>query len=173
MKIGSCADPLVTITRLRKAAPYRLYVDYIGFTRADLCAEVELAAKATLVSYRVQNDWIDCAPELAVAATATAARRLGYGMILTNLESVEEVLRSATWVSVSNLVLRRRRSRRGHGPGRALATAWGLGALVTLIFAFTQLYPDFDARVMIGPCILVAMVAALVLSQQLGPVRRN
>ena len=162
LKVGSCTDPLVTITQLRKAAPYRLHIDYLGFTRADLAVEVEAAAKGILQRHRAQARWYDCAPEVAVMAVQTAAKRMGYGMIQTNLEGVEEVLRNPSWVSVSRIGLRRaRRLSWRRVQGGVVTGALAVATMGGLALALTRIAPLIDLRVLIGPLLLLVMIAAL------------
>ena len=163
IKLGSCTDPLTSITQLRKAAPYRLHIDYLGFTRADLAAEVENAAKAIMQRHRTHARWFDCEPEVAVAAIQTAAKRLGYGMIQTNLEGVEDVLRNPSWVALSRIGLRRVRRSSWRGLGKAMFTgALAMAGVGGLAFALTRMAPMLDLRTLMGPLLLVIMIVALV-----------
>jgi len=162
IKLGSCSDPLTSITQVRKAAPYRLHIDYLGFTRADLAVEVENAARAILQRHRTHAQWFDCEPEVAAAAIQTAAKRLGYGIIQTNLEGVEEVLRNPSWVAISRIGLRRGRRHSWRGLGKAMVTgALAMGLIGGLAFALTRVAPMLDLRVLTGPLLLVVMIVAL------------
>lgn len=164
IKLGSCTDPLTSITQLRKAAPYRLHIDYLGFTRADLAAEVENVAKTMLQRHSAHARWFDCEPEVAVAAIQTAAKRLGYGMIQTNLEGVEEVMRNPSWVAISRIGLRRGRRGSWKGFGKAIVTgALAMAGIGALAFALMRMAPMLDLRVLTGPLLLVVMIVALVL----------
>ena len=159
VKVGSCLDPVAMIARLRKVAPYQFYVDYLGFTRADLSVEVEWAAHEALARSRVQPEWFDCAPELAIAAIQTASRGLGFRMIRTDLEGVDDVVRNASRVTVSRFGLMR--ARQGYGEAIALGM---LGSLLALAIIWKS--RDFDLHPMVGLGILIAMVAAFVLGRQ-------
>ena len=162
IKLGSCMDPLTSITQLRKAAPYRLHIDYLGFTRTDLAAEVENAAKGILQRHSTDARWFDCEPEVAVAAIQTAAKRLGYGMIQTNLEGVEDVLRNPSWVAMARIGLRRGRRVSWGGFRNALVkTSLALTIIGGLAFALTRMAPMLDLRILMGPLILVVMIFAL------------
>ena len=147
------------IARLRKVAPYRFYFDYLGFTRADLSIEVERAAQEALARSRVQPEWFDCAPELAIAAIQTASRGLGYRMIRTDLEGVDDVVRNASRVTVSRFGLMR--ARQGSGQSIALGLLAGLLALAIL-----RKSRGFDLDPIMGLGILIAMIAAIVLGRQ-------
>lgn len=160
--LGSCTDPLVAISQLRKAVPYRLHIDYLGFTRADLAGEVENAAKGILQRHRSHARGFDCEPEVAVAAIQAAAKRLGYGMIQTNLEGVEDVLRNPSWVAVSRIGLRRGRRVSWGGFRNAIGkSALALAVVGGLAFALTRMASMLDLRVLMGPLILVVMIFAL------------
>ena len=162
IKLGSCTDPLVAISQLRKAAPYRLHIDYLGFTRADLAGEVENAAKGILQRHRTQARWFDCEPKVAIAAIETASKRLGYGMIQTNLEGVEDVLRNPSWVAISRIGLRRgRRVSWGGYRNVIVKSALALAVIGGLAFGLTHMASMLDLRVLMGPVILVVMILAL------------
>jgi hypothetical protein len=162
IKLGSCSDPLTSITQVRKAAPYRLHIDYLGFTRADLAVEVENAARAILQRHRTHAQWFDCEPEVAAAAIQTAAKRLGYGIIQTNLEGVEDVLRNPSWVAVSRIGLRRGRRVSWGGFRNAIGkSALALAVVGGLAFVLTRMASMLDLRVLMGPLILVVMIFAL------------
>jgi hypothetical protein len=162
IKLGSCTDPLVAISQLRKAAPYRLHIDYLGFTRADLAGEVENAAKGILQRHRDHARWFDCESEVAVAAIETAAKRLGYGLIQTNLGGVEDILRNPSWVAMSRIGLRRGRLvSRGGFRNAIIKSALALAVIGGLAFALTRMASMLDLRLLIGPLILVVMILAL------------
>lgn len=161
IKVGSCSDPLATIAQMRKESDYRLYIEYLGFTRADLSDEVAKVARGILSRHRVQPVWFDCEPEVALAATEAAAARLGYGMIATNLDGIEDILRNPSWVYMTRLRLRRSRQT----SGKAMTMGLIVGALGLLAFAFTLIPQSVDLRPLMGPGLLVGMILALVLTR--------
>ena len=81
IKVGSSTNPRARLAQLRTASPFPLEIDYLGFTRADLYVEVEKTAHAILADHRVNLEWFDCEPDLAVAAIHRAAYRLGSGCV--------------------------------------------------------------------------------------------
>ena len=164
IQLGSCADPLVTIAELRRKTPYRLFGDYLGFTRADLAVDVLHAAQAILDHQRIRSGWIDCAPELAIAAVQSAARRLGYEMVPANLDGVEDVLRRGSWVASIRIGLRRQRQ----GNNKALVAGSALGAMGILGAVIARKAPGVDPGVLIGPTILIGLVMALVALTRAG-----
>jgi hypothetical protein len=161
VKVGGSFDPLATIAELRKAVPYRLHVDYIGFTRADVSAQVLQAAFEALVRHRVQREWSGCSPEEAVAAIQTAAKGLGYRMVPTNLERVGEVLRNASRISVTREGLIRWR------PGYwEVVTAGLLGVMGLLTLNLGRMYLNVNLYHSIDLLILAATLAAIVMDQR-------
>ena len=158
IQLGACNDPLVTIAELRRKTPYRLNVDYLGFTRADLAEDILHAAQLMLDHQRIRSGWIDCAPEVAVGAIQSAARRLGYEMVPANLDGMEDVLRNGSWVASIRRSLRRQRQ----GKSKALVAGLALGALGLLGGALARRAPDFDPAVLIGPTVLLGLIVALV-----------
>ena len=158
IQLGACNDPLVAIAELRRKTPYRLNVAYLGFTRADLAGDILQAAQVMLDHQRIRSGWIDCAPEFAIGAVQSAARRLGYEMVPTNLDGMENVLRHGSWVASIRRSLRRKRQ----GKSKALVVGSALGAMVLLGGALARRAPDFDPAVLIGPTILIGLIVALV-----------
>ena len=164
IQLGSCADPLVTIAELRRKSPHRLYVDYLGFTRADLAEVVLQAAQAILDHQRVRAGWIDCAPDLAIAAVQSAALRLGYEIIPAKLDGVEHVLRNGSWVASIRIGLRRQRQ----GNNKALVAGLALGAMGILGAVVARKASGVDPGVLLGPTILIGLVMGLVALTRAG-----
>lgn len=96
IKVGSSTNPRARLAQLRTASPFPLEIDYLGFTRSDLYVEVEKTAHAILADHRVNLEWFDCEPDLAVAAIHRAAYRLGEHVIATHPDNTEAVLEAAS-----------------------------------------------------------------------------
>ena len=161
VKVGASSDPLATIAQLRRESPYRLYVDYIAFTRADVSAEVLQAAFEALVRHRVQREWCGCAPEDAITAIQSAAKILGYRMVPVNFESVGQILSNASRISVTRHGLIRWRP--GYGE---VVIAGLLGVMGLLTLNLSRIYLNFNLHPSIDLFILAAMIAAIVMDQQ-------
>lgn len=96
IKVGSSTNPRARLAQLRTASPFPLEIDYLGFTRADIYVEVEKTAHAILENHRVNLEWFDCDPDIAVAAIHRAAYRLGDHVIPTDPDKIEDLLWAAS-----------------------------------------------------------------------------
>ena len=101
IKVGSSTNPRARLAQLRTASPFPLEIDYLGFTRSDLYVEVEKTAHAILADHRVNLEWFDCEPDIAVAAIHRAAFRLGDHVIATNPENSEALLKAAAHQAIA------------------------------------------------------------------------
>lgn len=159
VQIGSCSDPFATLAQMRRGHGSRLSIEYLGFIRAKRAFEVERAAQMALAGPREPTEWIDCPPNVAVAATQGAARRLGVEMIPANVERLQDDWRSASLVSATRASLRR--SQRLYRSVIAAGVILGLLAL-----AFARIFNDLDLHLIVGPGVMGIMVAALALGRQ-------
>ena len=94
IKVGSSTNPRARLAQLRTASPYPLQVEHLFFARADLYVRIERTAHKILDNHRINLEWFDCAPDVAVAAIHAAAEQLGDSVSETNIDSVHEVLKS-------------------------------------------------------------------------------
>jgi hypothetical protein len=76
IKIGISTNPTARLAQLQRSAPAHLSLAYVGALRSTGYA-VEAEAHRTLASYRQSGEWFSCPAEMAVAAVAVAAHRLG------------------------------------------------------------------------------------------------
>jgi hypothetical protein len=76
LKIGISSNPSARLAQLRTASAVPLTIAYVGALRCDGYA-VEAEAHRTLAGYRLEGEWFNCPVDMAVAAIAVAAHRLG------------------------------------------------------------------------------------------------
>lgn len=131
IKVGSSTNPRARLAQLRTASPFPLEIDYLGCTRSDLYVEVEKTAHSILEGHRVNLEWFDCEPDIAVAAIHRAAYRLGDHVISADPDKIEDLLRAAghpaitgpdnnagsSWVDKIIMTLEIWAGRRGQGGG--------------------------------------------------------
>ena len=161
VRLGSSSDPRAMLNRLRRGASYKLHMVYLGLTRADMALKIEMAAKDALDQRRIQPAWFDCAPAQAVAAIQAAARDLGYGIIPTDLEAVNDVEHKVPPVALARIGLTPSRQ----GPWQAI-TAGLLAA--SLLLAAIRMSPGLYLHPLIDLGVLLATIISFVLSRQRG-----
>ena len=88
LKLEATSNPAAAFARMCKRASFRLEVAFLCFIRADAYRQVEAAARTALERHRVNSGWVDCAPEVAVAAVRAAAKSLDRKVVQTSLEEV-------------------------------------------------------------------------------------
>ena len=74
-KIGITNNPNSRLLQLSTASAFPLSFTYIGVAESGDSSNVEREAHAILDRYRVNGEWFDCPPELAIAAINGAAAR--------------------------------------------------------------------------------------------------
>ena len=81
VKIGVTEDPKSRIAALRRElAASTLDFVYIGATSSD-GFDIEQAARSALARHRFYGEWLSVPPEMAVAAIARAAQKLGRPIV--------------------------------------------------------------------------------------------
>lgn len=76
VKIGSSGDPYQRCRDLQTGSPFRLWIEHVTSTLGP-ALPVELEAHALLSRHRLNGEWFDVPPDVAVATIAAAAYRLG------------------------------------------------------------------------------------------------
>ena len=90
-KIGITNNPNSRLLQLSTASAFPLSFAYIGVTKSGDGSNVEREAHAILDRYRVNGEWFDCPPELAIAAVNGAAARIGESICLVDPSRVDEL----------------------------------------------------------------------------------
>jgi hypothetical protein len=81
VKIGVTKGPISEIGSLRRqSAASALDFVYIGATSSD-GFDIEQAARSALARHRLYGEWFSVPPEVAVAAIARAAQKLGHPIV--------------------------------------------------------------------------------------------
>jgi hypothetical protein len=92
IKIGTTTNPRARLAQLRTGSAFPIDYAYIAATSGEP-AEVEAAAHRLLEKHRCNGEWFDVAPEMAVAAIAGAAHKMGQSLLPTSLEMSDQILR--------------------------------------------------------------------------------
>ena len=81
VRIGVTNDPISGTGALRRRSAARaLDFVYIGATSSD-GFDIEQAARSALARHRLNGEWFSVPPEMAVAAIARAAQKLGHPIV--------------------------------------------------------------------------------------------
>jgi hypothetical protein len=94
VKVGVSTNPSVRLAQLQRASAAHLSLAYVGALRCNGFA-VEAAAHRTLADYRFEGEWFNCPPDMAVAAIAAAAYRLGEPIASGDPRLADEAIRIA------------------------------------------------------------------------------
>jgi hypothetical protein len=76
VKVGVAADPLARLAALQRGSAEKLSLAYAAAVKSNDATAIKQAAHAMLSSQRLNGEWFDVTPELAVAAIAAASYRL-------------------------------------------------------------------------------------------------
>jgi hypothetical protein len=79
VKIGVTKNPPARLAQLRTGSSIKLDYAFLAPTSGDPYA-IEQAAHAILDRYRLNGEWFDVSPELAISAVAGAAAKLGQSL---------------------------------------------------------------------------------------------
>lgn len=85
IKIGVTTNPAARLAQLRTGSPFPIEYAFIGATPGN-GYDIEQAAHAMLAPHRVNGEWFDVSPELAISAVMGAAGKLGRAMAPASLE---------------------------------------------------------------------------------------
>jgi hypothetical protein len=92
VKIGVTRNPRARLASLRTASAFPIEYSYIAFT--DNCGPmIEGAAHTLLERYRINGEWYDVAPEMAVAALSAAAHNMGRPLLQVSLDNADQILK--------------------------------------------------------------------------------
>ena len=91
VKIGISSNPNSRLAQLRTASSSPLSFAYIGALNSSGYA-IERAAHQTLARYRMNGEWFNCAPEIAVAAISVASIQLGEPIASVDPARVDEIV---------------------------------------------------------------------------------
>src|ERR1700730_4577117 len=80
IKIGVTKNPDGRLAQLRTGSAAKIDYAYIAPTSGDPYA-IERQAHAMLDRYRLNGEWFDVSPELAIAAVTGSAAKLGQSLI--------------------------------------------------------------------------------------------
>jgi Meiotically up-regulated gene 113 len=94
VKIGVSTNPNARLAQLRTASAFPIDFSYLAVTPGT-GFNIEQGAHAMLASHRCAGEWFDVAPEMAVAAIAGAAHKLGQPILPVTADVAEQILRIA------------------------------------------------------------------------------
>jgi hypothetical protein len=94
VKVGVSTNPNARIGQLRTASAFPIDFSYLAVTPGT-GFDIEAGAHTMLASHRCSGEWFDVQPEIAVAAIAGAAHKLGQPLLPVTADVAEQILRIA------------------------------------------------------------------------------
>jgi hypothetical protein len=94
VKVGVSTNPNARLAQLRTASAFPIDFSYIAVTPGT-GYDIEAGAHEMLKSHRCSGEWFDVAPEMAVAAIAGAAHKLGQPLLPVTAEVANQILQIA------------------------------------------------------------------------------
>jgi Meiotically up-regulated gene 113 len=94
VKIGVSTNPNARIAQLRTASAFPIDFSYLAVTPGT-GFDIEQGAHEMLKSHRCSGEWFDVQPEIAVAAIAGAAHKLGQPILPVTAEVANQILQIA------------------------------------------------------------------------------
>jgi hypothetical protein len=94
VKIGVSTNPNARLAQLRTASAFPIDFSYIAVTPGT-GFDIEAGAHAMLTSHRCNGEWFDVQPEIAVAAIAGAAHKIGQPLLPVTAEVASQILQIA------------------------------------------------------------------------------
>ena len=91
VKIGVTKNPSQRLKTLQTGSHMRLRFAFIGCTPGE-GYDIEQAAHNVLAAYRLEGEWFDVAPEMAVAAITSCAWKLGHRLQIISQEQADKAL---------------------------------------------------------------------------------
>ena len=94
VKIGVSTNPNARLASLRTASAFPIDFSYIAVTPGT-GFDIEAGAHKMLKGHRCSGEWFDVPPEMAVAALAGAAHKLGQPILPITAEVANQILQIA------------------------------------------------------------------------------
>jgi hypothetical protein len=94
VKIGVSTNPNARLASLRTASAFPIDFSYIAVTPGT-GFDIEAGAHEMLKGHRCSGEWFDVPPEMAVAAIAGAAHKLGQPILPVTAEVANQILQIA------------------------------------------------------------------------------
>ena len=94
VKIGVSTNPSARLGSLRTASAFPIDFSYIAVTPGT-GFDIEAGAHEMLKGHRCSGEWFDVPPEMAVAAIAGAAHKLGQPILPVTAEVANQILQIA------------------------------------------------------------------------------
>jgi hypothetical protein len=94
VKIGVSSNPSARLAQLRTGSPFPISFAFIAATPGD-GFDIERAAHQMLARQRLNGEWFDVAPEMAIAAVNAAAARIGAPLQSVDLATADLALKLA------------------------------------------------------------------------------
>ena len=92
VKVGITADPLARLASLQTGSSQKLELVYACGVKSNDGFAVEQAAHAILWKHRLEGEWFDTTPDMAVAAIAAASHRLNDPIVEIPKDKIATVL---------------------------------------------------------------------------------
>jgi hypothetical protein len=93
VKIGTTTNPRARLAQLRTSSAFPIDYSYIAVTPDNSGPLIEGAAHDLLDRHRLNGEWFDVAPEMAVAALSAAAHKLNRPLLQVSLDNADQILR--------------------------------------------------------------------------------
>jgi hypothetical protein len=94
VKVGVTTNPSARLASLRTASAFPIDFSYIAVTPST-GFDIEAGAHEMLKSHRCNGEWFDVPPEMAVAAIAGAALKLGQPIMPVTVDTADQILQIA------------------------------------------------------------------------------
>lgn len=102
VKIGVTSNPSARLANLQTGNAFPLNFAFLCVAR-DNGYTIEAKAHELLAQYRLEGEWFDVAPELAIAAVTGAAAQLGQPVCAVSRDQADEVVRQINLVPISTV----------------------------------------------------------------------
>jgi hypothetical protein len=96
VKVGMGTDPRDRLRNLQTGSSERLELIYTCAVKSNDGNRVEVAAQDMMRNHQLVGEWFDTTPEMAVAAIAASAHRLGDPIVEIPVERIGDVLAIAS-----------------------------------------------------------------------------
>jgi hypothetical protein len=96
VKIGITTNPRARLASLRTGSAFPIDYAYLAVTPGESRAAIESGTHTLLDKHRCNGEWFDVQPEMAVAAIAGAAHKLGHPILPVTLDVSDQILSIAS-----------------------------------------------------------------------------